>query len=345
VKLHIAPWALPNEAMPIHIRWEPQFDFQTATVSIPEGFDFAEFTNLDEVRIEGLKAIVNKSKVTKEASSSYFGCVIRCKEIPKQISFEGAVLISFAHHDRVVFSRELRAKIFRPQLTFADAPETIKLEDSTTVRSLPLHLRYTGFGDVQLRVEATIGGKIVSEGGSIAFEILRRLWLSEISEKEENQTVAKKKETMKVAPEYVKAIAVQQIVDSGQVPTGMFDREVFEEIREWLQDVRRRQVFMDVLYSRTEDMLLSMLVDLLESHPATNVRLVDPRAKISALIRAPIENLTLRLRYRDLLGNNYDPVEVPIKIIDERTQAKPALDIPIVIEKWDDKPLLNVAGV
>ena len=347
VKLHIAPWALPNEAMPIHIGWEPQFDFQIATVSIPEGFNFVEFTNLDEVRIEGLKATINKSKVAKGTSSSYFGCVILCKEIPKRTSFEGAVLISFVHHDRIVFSRELRAKIFRPQLTFADAPETIKLEDSATVRSLPLHLRYTGFGDVQLRVEATIGGKIVSEGGSIAFEILRRLWLSEISEKEENQTVAKKRETMKVAPEYVKAIAdeVQRIVDTGQVPTGMFDREVFEEIREWLQDVRTRHVFMEVLYSRTEDMLLSMLVDLLESHPATNVRLVDPRAKISALIKAPIENLTLRLRYRDLLGNNYDPVEVPIKIIDKRTQAKPALDIPIVIEKWEDEPLLNVAGV
>ena len=347
VKLHIAPWALPNEAMPIHIRWEPQFDFQSATVSIPEGFDFVEFTNLDEVRLEGRKAIVDKSMVAKGGSSSYFGCVICCKQIPKETSLEGVVLISFVHHERVEFSRKLRAKIFRPQLAFIDAPETIKLKDSGTVRSLPLHLRYTGFGDVQLRVEATIGGNIVSESGSIAFEILRRLWLSEFSEKEGDQTVAKKKETLKVAPEYVKAIAdeVQQIVDTGQVPTGMFDREVFEEISEWLQDPHRKQVFMEVLYSRTEDMLLGMLVDLLESHPATNVRLVDPRAKISTQIKAPIEKLMLRLRYRDLLGNNYDPVEVPIKIIDERTQAKPALDIPIVIEKWEDKPLLNVAGV
>lgn len=77
----------------------------------------------------------------------------------------------------------------------------------------------------------------------------------------------------------------------------------------------------------------------------SNVRLVDPRAKILAQIKAPIEKLTLRLRYRDLLGNNYDSVELPIKIVDERIQAKPALNIPIVIEKWEDKPLLNVAGV
>lgn len=333
--------------MPIHISWDPQFDFHTVTVSIPEGFGFVEFTNVDEVRIEDRKAIVDKPVVVNGGSSSYFGCVIRCERVPKETSLQGKVVISFYSHDRVEFSRELRARIFRPQLDFIDAPETIKLKDSDTVRSLPLHLRYGGFGDVQLRVEATIGGNIVSEGGSIAFEILRRLWLSEISEKEEDQAVAKKKETLKVAPEYVKAIAeeVQQIVDTGQVSSDMLDREVFDCVREGLQDADRKGVFMDVLYSRIEDMLLGMLVDLLESHPATNVRLVDPRAKILAQIKAPIEKLTLKLRYRDLLGNNYDSVELPIKIIDERTQAKPALNIPIVIEKWEDKPLLNVAGV
>jgi len=52
-----------------------------------------------------------------------------------------------------------------------------------------------------------------------------------------------------------------------------------------------------------------------------------------------MENLRLRLRYRDLLGNEYEPVEVPIKIVDQRTQSKPVLDIPIVVEKWDDRPL------
>jgi hypothetical protein len=346
VKIHIAPWALPNEAMPIHISWDPQLNFDTVTVSIPEGFGFVEFTNVDQVRIEDRKAIIDKSMI-RGSSSSYFGCVIRCERIPKETSLQSTVVISFSSHDRVEFSHELLARIFRPQLDFISAPESIKLKDGDTVRSLPLRLRYTGFGDVQLRVEATIGGNIVSEGGSIAFEILRRLWLSEISEKEEDQAVAKKKETLKVAPEYVKKIAeeVQQIVDTGQVPSDMLDREALDGVKKWLQDADRKRVFMDVFYSRIEDMLLGMLVDLLESHPAANVRLVDPRAKISAQIRAPIEKLTLKLRYRDLLGNNYDSLELPIKIIDERTEAKPVLDIPIVIEKWEDNPLLNVAGV
>jgi hypothetical protein len=84
VKLHIAPWALPNEAMPIHIRWEPQFDFQSATVSIPEGFDFVEFTNLDEVRLEGRKAIVDKSMVAKGAALPILDVLFAASKSPKK---------------------------------------------------------------------------------------------------------------------------------------------------------------------------------------------------------------------------------------------------------------------
>lgn len=101
---------------------------------------------------------------------------------------------------------------------------------------------------------------------------------------------------------------------------------------------------MNLFYSRIEDMLLSLLVDLLESHPATNVRLVDPRAKIFTRIKTPITKLMLKLKYRDLLGNNYEE-QVPIEIVDRRTEGNSLLDLPIVIEKWDDKPLMNVAGV
>jgi len=316
-------------------------------INISEGFNFVEFLNLDEVQIEGRSATIEKSRISKGKASTYFGCVIRYARIPEKTSYEGKVVFSFIQGTRTKLSRELQARIFRPQLAFVDAPKLIELKDADTIKSLPLRLRYTGFGDIQLRVEATIGGTIVSEGSSVAFEIMRRLWLYEISEREEDQTTAKKKETLKVAPEYVKEIAneIRKILDTGEVPADMLDKEGLEEIKVWLQDIRVKNKFMDMLYSRVEDLLLGLLVDLLESHPASNVKLVDPRSRISAQIRAPIEKLVLRLKYRDLLGNNYDPVEVPIKIVDQRARGKPALDIPIAIEKWDDEPLLNVAGV
>ena len=347
VRVHIAPWALPGEEIPIQVEWQSGFDFDTVIVSIPEGFSFVEFTNLDEVKTEGCRATIERSNISKAEASTYFGCVIRYTRIPQEISNQGRVAVTFVKQGEVKLSSELEARIFRPKLDIVEAPKEIELRQTGMVKSLPISLRYTGFGDIQLRIEASIGGTIVSESGSVASEILRRLWLYGILEKEADIDKTKKKEKLRVAPDYVRTITneIQQILDSGEIPPDVFGEKESKELREQLRDLDTKNRFMDLMYSRTEDMILGLLVDLLESHPATNVRLMDPRAKILTQIRAPIEKLLLRLRYRDLLGNEYEPVEVPIKVVDQCNGEKPVLDIPIMVEKWEDDPLLNVAGV
>jgi len=347
VNLYIAPWALPRENIPIHVQWKREFSFQTVRIDIPEGFGFVEFVNLDEVKIQDRHAIIEKNNISKAEQSTYFGCIIRCVDVPKSTTYEAKIVITFYDDSQAKFSTDLKARIFRPQVGFVKAPAAIELNDDISVRSLPLYLSYTGFGDIQLQIQGRIGGTIVSGEGSVAYEILKRLWLSEISDVEDKGD-NKKKETLTVAPEYVRNIAgeVQRILETGEIPSGTFDKEVLEAMKKWLGSARVKNTFMELFYSRIEDLLLSLLVDILESHPATNVKLADPRTRISTQIRAPVENLTLSLRYRDLLGNEYEPVNVSVKVIDQRTQSKSAaLDIPIVIDKWDDRPLLNVAGV
>ncbi len=80
---------------------------------------------------------------------------------------------------------------------------------------------------------------------------------------------------------------------------------------------------MDLLYSRTEGMLLNLLMDLLEAHPASNVDLVTPKSKILTRIKAPLTDIILRLRYQDLLKNEYEPADFTIKMIDKRAKGKP----------------------
>lgn len=209
VKLHIAPWALPNEDIPIHIRWESGLEFQTVRINIPEGFAFAEFVNLDEVQIEGLSATVEKSKISRGDASTYFGCVVRYTRIPDGATHEGKVIFSFADGAQSKFSSELTARIFRPVLTFVNPPKSIELTDASKLRTLPLYLKYTGFGDIQLRVEAVIGGSIVSEGGSVAHEIVRRLWLSEISEGDQDANVEKRNRLTKYSQNMLGRLATK----------------------------------------------------------------------------------------------------------------------------------------
>jgi len=347
VQLHIAPWALPKEDIPIQVRWRSGFDFQTIKIGIPEGFVFVEFVNVDEVRIEDQHAAIERTKISRAERSTYFGCIIRYLELPKSTTYEAPITITFSDESGINLSTRVNARIFRPQVSFVQAPAAIELSDESSVKSLPLYLRYTGFGDIQLQIEAAIGGAIVSEGSSVAYEILKRLWLSETYEVEDKEHDQKKK-VLKVAPHYVRNIAgeVQRILETGEIPPGVFDKEVLDEIKEWLGSTRVKNTFMDVFYSRIEDLILSLLVDVLESNPATNVKLTDPRARISAEIRTPVEKITLSLKYRDLMGNDYEPVAATVKVVDQRTKGKSAsIDIPIVISKWDDNPLLNVAGV
>ncbi len=345
VDLHIVPWALTNEDTPIHIQWRPEFDFDAATIAIPPGYVFVEFTNVSKVELKENKATIQRTDVEQSNLSRYFGCVIRRVTLPQEIRYEGNVEFSFTKGETVIRNEILKSRIFRPKLTFSETPAPVELTDREAGRSLPIHIGYRGFGDIQLRVEAIMGGQIVSEASTVALEILRRLWMYDTLPQEEHRDAQKPK--VGVTPDYVKAIAaeVERILDTGEIPSEFFEEEVLADIKEWLTDIRNRDRFMDLLYSNTEDMLLNMLMELLDSHPASNVSLVTPKSKILTHIRAPLTNIVLRLRYRDLLKNEYEPVEVTINLVDKRTKGKAAVEVPIVITKWDDRPLMNVAGI
>lgn len=76
-------------------------------------------------------------------------------------------------------SLNLSARIFRPLLKVTDNIKEIELSDGREEYKLPIHLKYIGFGDIRLGIYAEIGGKIVSRGESILYDLLRLLWLSE----------------------------------------------------------------------------------------------------------------------------------------------------------------------
>jgi hypothetical protein len=53
--------------------------------------------------------------------------------------------------------------------------------------------------------------------------------------------------------------------------------------------------------------------------------------------------MSLKIRYMDLIKNEYPPAEATIKIVDNRKDELGFfINIPIVIERLEDKPFLNV---
>jgi len=342
--VHIVPWALPNEEIPIHINLGKERRFNEIRVTIPPSFAFIDFINVSEVAIAKNIARIKRINKTSRDADIYFGVVVKCTKIFDGISSAGRIKID-CQKDGTKASTEVYARIFRPLLEITRAPKTIELTDDSPVK-VPLQIKYIGFGDIQLKIEAIIGGKIVSYGESLVVDLLERLMQTGFTEREigENVTSEKKKPEVKVNPEYIKELSEEMIerIKKGSVPKEM-KGENLERLRSILSDEEMRKKWMEVLLHHVEGLLLNLLLESFDRNPTNNVKLSDSKTKIHAEIKLPVEKIKIRILYRDLIGNEYTPVETTTIIEDRRKVGKATLiEIPINIEKWENKPLMNV---
>ncbi len=350
VKSYIVPWALSGENIPIHIEWAKNMRFDQIHIKIPDDFRFVDFLNVDKVNIIGSRATISKLiESTSPDAPLYFGFVISSTRIYDKLKIAKKVLVEFLYGDEIIKSLKLYARIFRPTLKVIDAIEKIELIGEQVKWKIPLHLKYIGFGDIRLKIEAKIGGRIVSQGESIIYELLRRAWAADIfSDKNIQKGKEEKKRDIRVEPTFIQEISehLQKRIETGDLYDifEMMGEEDVEDFKRWLSDVKTKDRFMEVIYSRIEDLLLDLLIDLLERHPTDNVRLASAQTKIKTKIELPIENINIRLKYTDLIENEYPPVEIPIKIEDKRVDKRnTVIEIPIIIEKWEEDPFMNVA--
>jgi len=349
VTSHIVPWALPKENIPINIEWSKDMVFDEIRIEIPDDFRFVEFLNVKEKEYNITGNIATISSViecTLPDAPMYYGFIVSSTEIPDKLKVAKKILVEFLRGDKAIKSLKLYARIFRPMLEVTKIVEKIELHDDQEKLEIPINLKYIGFGDIRLKIEAGIGGRIVRE--SIVYELLRRLWLSDVlADESVSEGNEGKRGKIHVEPTLLQEFSEQlgKKIENGDIAgmLGMIDEGDVEDFKRWLSDVKTKDKFMEVVYSRIEDLLLDLLTDLLERHPTDSVKLANARTKVKAKIELPIENIKIRLIYTDPIENEYPPIEIPIRIEDKRVKKrKTIIDIPIIIEMAED-PLTNVA--
>ena len=348
IKGTIVPWALPREKIPVYVELPKDLVFDEIYIKIPSDFEFVDFLNVEEVVVE--KSMAKITKLIRPKSEDvpvYFGFVIISTKIPERLKIAKRITVEFLQNGEVINDLKLAARIFRPKIEVADAIEKIEINDEHEQFKAPINLKYIGFGDIKLKMEAEIRGRIISHGESIVYELLRRLWLSDVFGMEGGKGKEERKKRIRVEPDFIREISEQleKKIESGDISgiLAVIDEEDIEDFKRWLSDVKNRERFMEVMYSRIEDLLLDLLADLLERHPTESIKLASSRTKIKAKIELPVEIITIRLKYTDQLGNEYPPVEIPIKIEDKRVKKKGAIiEIPVIIEKWEEEPFMNV---
>jgi hypothetical protein len=49
VELYIAPWALPNEPVPVHVKWHDEFNFESVKIVLPAEWTFVDVASKREI--------------------------------------------------------------------------------------------------------------------------------------------------------------------------------------------------------------------------------------------------------------------------------------------------------
>ena len=222
-------------------------------------------------------------------------------------------------------------------MRFSKTPKTIVVKEGQPNIDISMELKYSGFGDVNVGISSTFQGQLISQGDSIVYELMRRLW-------EDKDGQVKLPGKGDVDPTMVGAISRQIIerIQAGNISTDEVNIEAIKYLKEWLAELGPDKI-RQVLEARVEDLLVGLMFDLVSRNPISGVRLDEPRTKLVTRIRFPVSNLRLNLRYRDLAGNRYSASPIDISIEYKEAKEKPMLvEMPVTISSWQRDPIMNV---
>jgi len=252
-------WALPREEIPIHVKLEKSITSKIKNVilTLPDFFQLIDTINLAEHKIEGNQIIVNNIGKANMSEYDYFGIVIATKKPFDELKKQIPINVKFNFLDGKVEEQITYARIFRPLLEFEEVPKNIILTDRPNKDvNLPLSLKFTGFGEINLRAECKIDGKIVSTGTSVVDEVLQRL-LNEgffPDDGTENKTGLKinqeyiQRVSNELKKEFLKDEDIQKMLNTGQID---------EESAELLYNLNKeeKEKFMGIFYKTVEGYL------------------------------------------------------------------------------------------
>ena len=352
----IVPWALPGEEIPIRIEIPRDIIFDKIRIKIPSDFKFSDFLNVAEVDYNNnIAEIHDLIKTKSELTPLYFGFVISSTTIPEKLKTSKSVEVELLSYNNVIEQVKLNARIFRPKLEITDINERIELSDNIEEYEIPMDIKYVGFGDIKLKIESEIEdkikGKIVSESETIVSELLKRMLLdSQTGRKETKANTEKFQNNRKVSIEddFIQDI-ISKIVETvmeGDFSglTELLSEDEIASFEKLFSNPETKDQFLNVVYTRAEDIFISLLSEVFETHPTDNVKLTNSQTNLKITIDTHITSITTRLLYKDPIGNEYPPIEIPIEIVDNRDdKSQSHINMPIRIKKWEENPFTNVA--
>ena len=165
ISTEIPKWALPKESISLYVKIHRIEDIKQINIKLPENFIIKDLINISEHTSSTNQITVTKIGKLKNGQN-YFGIILSSTKYFSKLATSNRIVITVMTNSDVeeIFYEYVR--IFRPRLE-VDIDEQLSLTNKQT--KIPIHIKFIGFGDVSLRIEAEIGGKIVTKGGYSLF--------------------------------------------------------------------------------------------------------------------------------------------------------------------------------
>lgn len=348
ISVEIPKWALPREEVTFYVKIRKDVRFTKFVVTIPKGFEMKGKINVGRYRQN--KNIVEILDVCKSTFSEkdYFGITIASIKPFENLASQHRIAISMVDVKGEETKIQEFVRVFRPYLSVEHIPQEVTLKDGEGA-TLPVHLKFSGFGDIFIKIDGTVGSTLVSSGERSVMDRLFQSFLRKGDFNQESGTSIDQRIQINKA-KLTREIEVfkTKLRDPEYLNSLMQDRNINDEAINFLKGLKNteQKEFMEIVYGTIEGHMIKQLTDIFARNVGIHSQM-DSHTNIITEIKAELTNLVLEITYRDLAGNLYEPINHTVKIIDRReSELDVKVTIPVEVKEVNEAGAYrNVGGM
>jgi len=301
---YIAPWAIPNENIPLHVVWDSNENIQEITLIKPKTLLIKEIFNSDYIEVSD-----SEVKFKNFDSDGYFSIELISKEI-KMLEKKCDIVLKFLKNDKILEKLNFSITIFRPILETVCIPEEIEVikdRDEFKVRN-PIELRYKGHGNVFVHVKSANSSELQIK---IPAEIQKTM------DKFQEDLEIGLNELKSKYPEYeklFKSLEDDEELSLTNIETKLeIYSDIFENDNDFSEDFMKKFSYaIKENYAQLDDYIIGPFLEYIRASPIKTVYLIDPIWRFNFQENA--KHLNLEINYFDLEENVYEPINISTKM-------------------------------
>ena len=132
-------------------------------------------------------------------------------------------------------------------------------------------------------------------------------------------------------------------MDQGLEIMGDIEEDEKQLFDSWFEEYFRTGNIEQFLPILIENTLVNHIKRSLGENPSEATNLIGPKFRVNSRIKSPVEKLDIHVQYRDTVLNEYEPIIIPIRVIDNRENpSKIFIKLGVQFSEMKDNSIIDV---